>query len=157
MVLDTTLLVYALVEEHTVTATSRALLELMRDGEVRATTTVEVIQEFCHVRTRRRSRADAPGRARAFARGLTPLVRPDETELLQGLQLYRASSALSPSGVLAATALGRGWALASADQAFAAGQGPVAASRKMGAWSAGDQGETIGSCSACAAPSRRTS
>ncbi|MGH7759300.1 MAG: hypothetical protein ACREN7_08310, partial [Candidatus Dormibacteria bacterium] len=35
IVLDTTLLVYALGEEHTLRAPSRGLLELIRDGEVR--------------------------------------------------------------------------------------------------------------------------
>ncbi|MGH7759299.1 MAG: PIN domain-containing protein [Candidatus Dormibacteria bacterium] len=80
-----------------------------------------MIQEFCHVRARRRSRAEAAAQAQAVARGLAPLVRPDETELFQGLQLFRASSELSPfDAVLAATALGRGWAPASADRAFAA-------------------------------------
>jgi len=120
IVLDTTILVYALGDEHPLKDPSRALLELVRDGVVAASTTVEVIQEFCHVRARRRSREEAAARARDYARGLTPLIRPEESELFSGLDLFDASSLLSPfDAVLAATALGRGWALASADRAFA--------------------------------------
>ena len=43
----------------------------------------------------------------------------DESDLYSGLDLLEGPSQLSPfDAVLAATALRRGWALASADQAF---------------------------------------
>jgi len=120
ILLDTTILVYALGDEHRLRDPSRALLELIRDGVVRASTTVEVIQEFCHVRARRRPPAEAAARARDFAKGLAPLLRVEESELLLGLDLFAASPQLSPfDAVLAATALHRGLALASADRAFA--------------------------------------
>jgi hypothetical protein len=120
IVLDTTILVYALGDEHRLRDPSRALVELVRDGAVRASTTVEVIQEFCHVRARRRPQGEAAARARDYARGLAPLIRPEESELFQGLDLFEGSGGLSPfDAVLAATALRRGWALASADRAFA--------------------------------------
>ena len=68
-------------DDHRLREPSRALLELIRDGAVRATTTVEVIQEFCHVRARGRPSSEAAARARDYARGLAPLLRPEESEL----------------------------------------------------------------------------
>ncbi len=120
ILLDTTILVYALGEEHRLRDPSRALLKLVRDGEVRASTTIEVIQEFCHVRSRRLAPAEAAARARDLARGLAPLIFVEEAELVKGLDLFEATPQLSPfDAVLAATALRRGHALASADRAFA--------------------------------------
>jgi len=120
IVLDTSILIYALGDEHRLRDPSRALLELIRDGVVRASTTIEVIQEFCDVRARRRTPAEAVARAREYARGLAPLIRPEESDLYSGLDLLEGPSQLSPlDAVLAATALRRGWALASADRAFA--------------------------------------
>lgn len=120
ILLDTTILVHALGDEHRLRAPSRALVGMVRDGAVRASTTVEVIQEFAHVRSRRRPRAEAAARAREYALGLGPLARPDEDDLRRGLDLFQASGDLGPfDAVLAATAIGREWALASADRAFA--------------------------------------
>ncbi|MGC1908700.1 MAG: type II toxin-antitoxin system VapC family toxin [Candidatus Dormiibacterota bacterium] len=120
ILLDTTILVYALGDEHRLRDPSRGLLELIRDGTVRASTTVEVIQEFCHVRSRRRERGEAAARALEYAKGLAPLISAEEPELVSGLELFAASTSLSPfDAVLAATALHRGWALASADRALA--------------------------------------
>lgn len=119
IVLDTTILVYAVGAEHPLRQPCRDLVELVRDGRVRARTTVEVIQEFAHVRARRRSRADAATRARDYARGLSPLVRPREDELLDGLGLFEASTRIGPfDAVVAACALRHGWAIASADRSF---------------------------------------
>jgi uncharacterized protein len=119
IVLDTTILVYAVGNEHQLRAPARALLALARDGDLRATTTVEVVQEFAHVRARRRSRADAAARAAAYAAGLSPLVQPDQEDLAEGLDLFGRSGRLGPfDAVLAATARRRGWALASADRSF---------------------------------------
>lgn len=124
ILLDTTILVYAVGAQHPLRQPCRSLLEGIRDGAVRATTTVEVVQEFAHVRSRRRPRPDASERARDYARGLSPLVRPEEADLFAGLDLWEASMDLGPFGaVLAATALRRGWALASADRSFGQVQG----------------------------------
>ncbi len=118
--LDTTILIYALGDEHQYRDPSRHLLELIRDGEQRASTTIEVIQEFCQVRSRRRPRREAAARALEYAKGLAPLILVEEPELRSGLELFAASAALSPfDAVLAAAALHRGWALASADRTFA--------------------------------------
>ena len=59
IVLDTTILVYAVGAEHPLRAPCRAVLESVRDDLVQAGTTVDVIQEFAHVRSRRRSRPEA--------------------------------------------------------------------------------------------------
>ena len=119
ILLDTTILVYAVGTEHPLRAPTRGLLELVGDGTVRASTTVEVVQEFAQVRSRRRPRAEATARAIEYATGLAPLARPDEEDLLHGLDLFGASADLGPfDTVLAATALRRSWSLASADRAF---------------------------------------
>jgi predicted nucleic acid-binding protein len=119
IILDTTILVYAVGAEHPLRAPSRALVELARDGLVRASTTVEVVQEFAHVRSRRRPRAEAAARASEYAIGFSPLALPDEDDLLEGLRLFQDSVDLGPfDTVLAATAMRREWALASADRTF---------------------------------------
>jgi predicted nucleic acid-binding protein len=108
ILLDTTILIYALGDDQ-YRHPSRHLLQLIRDGEVRASTTIEVIQEFCQVRSRRRPRREAAARALEYAKGLAPLILVEEPELRLGLELFAASSALSPfDAVLAATALHRG-------------------------------------------------
>lgn len=105
---------------HPLRAPSRSLVELVRDGEVRACTTVEIIQEFAHVRARRRPPAEAIARAKEYALGFSPLARPDEEDLLQGLDLFADTDGLGPfDAELAVAALRRGWALASADRSFA--------------------------------------
>lgn len=124
ILLDTTMLVYAVGKEHPLRAPARAVVELVGDGGVRASTTVEVVQEFAHVRARRRSRSEAAARARDYAVGLAPLVRPDEEDLFLGLDVFGDSADLGPfDSVLAATAIRRQWALASADRSFRAVDG----------------------------------
>jgi predicted nucleic acid-binding protein len=120
IVLDTTVLVYAVGAGHVLREPSRGLLALARDGALRATTTLEVVQEFAHVRARRRPRAEAAARAREYAEGLGPLLRPDADDLADGLTLFEESAVLGAfDAVLAAAVRRRGWSLASADHAFA--------------------------------------
>lgn len=96
------------------------MLELGREGILRATTTVEVVQEFTQVRARRGPRPEAAALARAYAEALGPLIRPEADDLLEGLALFEDVVALDAfDAVLAATARRRGWSLASADRAFA--------------------------------------
>jgi hypothetical protein len=119
ILLDTTVLVYATGADHPLQAPCRRLVELIRDEVIRATTTIEVVQEYAHVRARRRPRIEAAERAREYARGLSPLARPEEDDLLEGLRLFESSPHLGPfDAVLAATAIRRGWSLASADRSF---------------------------------------
>jgi predicted nucleic acid-binding protein len=86
---------------------------------VSAATTVEVIQEFVHVRSRRRSRANAIALARHYAVALRLLVtRPEDLDF--GLVLYERHQSLGAfDAMLAAVALNQqAEALVSADRAF---------------------------------------
>ena len=120
IVLDTTILLYAVGGNHPLRRSSVRLIEAIRDGRVRATTTVEVIQEFAHVFARRRDRGDASRLARAWAALLTPLISTTRDDLEQGLTLYERIPSLGAfDAVLAAAALAReAEALVSADRAF---------------------------------------
>ncbi len=121
IVLDTTVLVYAVGGPHPLAAPARGLVSAIRDGRVRATTTVEAVQEFAHIRARRRGRADAAALARDYARLLSPLLSPSEDDLDDGLDLFEEGHLGAFDAVLAAVAHGRGAeALVSADQAFGA-------------------------------------
>ncbi|MGH2555279.1 MAG: type II toxin-antitoxin system VapC family toxin [Actinomycetota bacterium] len=121
IVLDTTVLVYSKGEAHPLRESCRALIEAIADGTVEATTIPEVIQEFVHLRARRRSRRDAAELGRSFADLLSPLLTVGEDELAAGLGLFERHSALGAfDAILAATAMASGAdALASADATFA--------------------------------------
>ena len=88
IVLDTTVLVYALGADHELQIPARRLVDAIGDGIVKAATTIEVIQEFVHVRSRRRSRREAADSALGYAALLAPLVRPNEADLQRALGLY---------------------------------------------------------------------
>lgn len=94
----------------------------MASGRVAATTTVEVVQEFVHVRSRRRSHDDAAQVGAAYASLLAPLLQVDGDDLLRGLQLFRSTAGIGAfEAVLAAVASSRhATALVSADAAFGA-------------------------------------
>ena len=121
IVLDTTVLVYAKGADHPLRGPCRDLLGALAEGELVATTTVEVVQEFAHVRARRRPRADAAGLARDYAELLSPLIALESEHLDQGLTLFERHPSLGAfDAVLAAAALALGAeALLSADRAFA--------------------------------------
>jgi len=121
IVLDTTVLVYAVGDKHEFREPSREVIEAVRVGHVEATTTVEVIQEFAHVRARRRGRADAAELARAYLDLLAPLIVPTERDLVEGLRLFERIPQLgSFDAVLAASARNvDAAAILSADTAYA--------------------------------------
>lgn len=120
IVLDTTILVYAIGAAHPLRQPCRRLIGAIGEGRVEATTTVEAIQELVHVRARRRSRADAARQGNSYATLLAPLVRPTADDLGDGLDLFEAHRGLGAfDAVLAATARSRGATLVSADRAFA--------------------------------------
>lgn len=125
IVLDTTVLVYAVGEDHPLRAPARSLVESVERGSVHATTTTEAIQEFVHVRARRRDRRDAASLGRAYAALLSPLLQPSEDDLVQGLRLFERCEELGAfDAVLAAAALAaEAEALVSADRSFAAVRG----------------------------------
>ncbi|MEI7761471.1 MAG: type II toxin-antitoxin system VapC family toxin [Thermoleophilia bacterium] len=125
IVLDTTVLVYAVGDDHALRDPARSLLAAAADGSLRATTTPEAIQEFAHVRARRRERADAAALAEGYADLLSPLLEVGEADLREGLRLFRRNAALGAfDAVLAAVALRAGaTTLVSADRAFAGVRG----------------------------------
>jgi uncharacterized protein len=120
IVIDTTVLVYAVGGDHPLRQPCRELVGALRDGQLRATTTPEVIQEFAHVRGRRRPRDDAAALARDFAILLAPLMPVDDEDLAAGLSLFAEAGELGAfDAVLAAASRRRGArALVSADRAF---------------------------------------
>jgi predicted nucleic acid-binding protein len=121
IVIDTTVLVYAVGGEHPLRDPCRALIGAIAEGEVEATTSVEVIQEFVHVRARRRGRRDAAAFGRNYTDLLSPLLGVTVEHLRQGLALFERSDRLGAfDAVLTAGAIASGAsALVSADAAFA--------------------------------------
>lgn len=122
ILVDTSVLVYAVGADHQLQAPCRQLVRLVADGTVSATTTVEAIQEFVHVRARRRPRPDAAALGRAYATLFAPLTQPATADLEVGLELFERHPALGAfDAVLAATAqrMSNG-VLASTDSAFRA-------------------------------------
>lgn len=119
IVLDTTILTYAVGDEHPLRDPCRRLLIAHGAGRIEAATTPEVISEFVHVRARRRSRSDAVTLARSYLAALGILATTAE-DVLIGLDLFERHPGLGAfDAVLAAVALGRGAeALVSADRAF---------------------------------------
>jgi predicted nucleic acid-binding protein len=122
IVLDTTVLVYATGADHALREPCRRLVEAVAAGRIEASTTVEVIQEFVHLRGRRRPRAEAAELGAAYADLLAPLLVVTGAELAAGLRLYRDLKRLGAfDAVLAAAALSmQAVALVSADVAFRA-------------------------------------
>jgi predicted nucleic acid-binding protein len=121
IVLDTTVLVYAKGADHPLRDPCRRLIDAIAQGAIEATSTVEVIQEFVHVRAQRRGRADAVALGGDYADLLTPLLTVDEERLRRGLALFEHNKRLDAfDAVLAATAIDLdASALVSADAAFA--------------------------------------
>ncbi|HZV74701.1 MAG TPA: type II toxin-antitoxin system VapC family toxin [Conexibacter sp.] len=120
IVLDTTVLVYAKGADHPLRDPCRELVQAIAERKVAATTTVEVIQEFVHVRARRRGRDDAAALGRDYSELLSPLLTVASADLLRGLAWYEQSERLGAfDAVLAATAAAAGArAVVSADAAF---------------------------------------
>jgi len=120
IVLDTTVLVYAVGADHTLRDPCRDLIGAIADGRVEATTTVEVLQEFAHVRARRRGRAEAAARARDYGDLLAPLLIATEEDLLHGLALFERGTRIGAFDAVLAACAARvhAAALVSADAAF---------------------------------------
>jgi predicted nucleic acid-binding protein len=121
IVLDTTVLVYAKGADHPLRDSCRRLIAAIADRQIEATTTVEVIQEFVHVRARRRDRTDAALLGSDYVDLLSPLLTVTTEHLRRGLSLFEQVQRLGAfDAVLAAAAMDGGAnALVSADTAFA--------------------------------------
>jgi predicted nucleic acid-binding protein len=120
IILDTTILAYAVGEDHPLREPCRRLLAAHASGSIEVTTTVEVLQEFAHVRARRRTRQDAVNLTRLYATALNPIVTT-AADLDAGLALFERYPDLGAfDAVLAAVSIAHGAeALVSADRAFA--------------------------------------
>lgn len=121
IVLDTTVLVYAVGTDHPLRDPCHELIGAIAAGRLAATTTVEVLQEFAHVRARRRDRDDAARVTRDYLDLLAPLLVVGEDDLQDGLRLYARSDRLGAFDAVLAAAASRADAdaLVSADAAFA--------------------------------------
>jgi predicted nucleic acid-binding protein len=121
IVLDTTVLVYAVGADHPLREPCQSLIRAITDGTILATTTIEVIQEFTHVRARRRDRKDAAGLARDYIELLSPLLIVEETDLREGLRLYEEGTGFGAFDAILAAATHAAGAdtLVSADTSFA--------------------------------------
>jgi uncharacterized protein len=122
ILLDTTVLVYAKGQDHSLQAPCRELIQAIAERQIEATTTVEAIQEFVHVRARRRDRTDAAALGRDYAEILSPLLNVTAQDLASGLALFERTPGLGAfDAVLAAAGARVGIsALVSADSGFAA-------------------------------------
>jgi predicted nucleic acid-binding protein/SAM-dependent methyltransferase len=120
IVLDTTVLVYVVSADHPLREPCRDLIDSIASGRLRATTTIDVLQEFTHVRARRRDREDAARCAHDCLELLTPLLVVGEDDLEQGLRIYTRSHRLGAFDCVLAATAGRSGAAAivSADAAF---------------------------------------
>jgi uncharacterized protein len=120
IILDTTVLIYSGGADHRLKAPCRALVTAITVGQVRATTTVEVIQEFCHVAARRAGRLEASQRAQNYSDLLGPLLQVGSEDLTDALGLFASvgSQLGSFDSVLAAVARRRRLPLVSADRGF---------------------------------------
>lgn len=121
ILLDTTILVHAIGEQHPLAGPCNELMGAVALGDAAATTTIGVLQQFAHVRARRHGRADASAMAHRFGGLLGPLATAGDAELGPARALYREVPGLGAyDAVLAAVALANRMPLASADRAFAA-------------------------------------
>lgn len=114
------ILAYAMGEEHGLQEPCRRLIEAIGGGHIRATTTPETIQEFVHVRSRRRPRREAASLGRSYADLLSPLVIVDEPTLAEGLSVFGRSRRIGAFDAIlaAATIAAQAEALVSADRGF---------------------------------------
>jgi predicted nucleic acid-binding protein len=120
MLLDTTVLAYAIGEDHPLRDPCRTIIDAVGDGRMVATTTVEVIQELVHVHSRRGRRPSAIRHGRDFIRLLAPLRTAETEDLEAGLMLLSSHPSLGVfDAVLAAVAMRPDpCVLVSADRAF---------------------------------------
>lgn len=119
ILLDTTVLAYAVGTEHRFRDPCRDLVGAIAAGRIEATTTPEVIQEFVRIRSRRRDRAEAASLGLSHRSLLTPLTGITENHLVRGIELFERSNSLGAfDSVLAAVAIDMGMTLVSAGSAF---------------------------------------
>jgi len=117
---DTNVFVYALGREHPHRDACRRVVDLAAEGALRGEASVELVQEFLHVRARSTGdRAEAVREAEAVA-SLCALHEVTEADLHLALSLFARTERIEARDALhAATALNRGIdAILSTDGAF---------------------------------------
>jgi predicted nucleic acid-binding protein len=120
ILLDTSVLVYAVGEAHKQRTPCQRIVNAIVAGELDASTTPQVIQEFVHVYGRRRGRAEAAARAADWVDLLSPLVDADADGVREALAWFADTDLDATDAFLAAvTHLGDGTRLVSTDPDFA--------------------------------------
>ena len=117
---DTNVFIYALGRDHPHRQACRRVVDLAAEGVLRGEASVELVQEFLHVRARRSGdRAEAVREAEAVA-SLCTLHDLTELDLHLALSLFaRTGSIEARDAIHAATALNRGIdAILSTDEDF---------------------------------------
>lgn len=117
---DTLVFVYAVGRDHPYRDPCRRVVELASDGSLRGDGSVELVQEFAHIRYRRTGdRSGSTTDARRVA-ALCTLHAVELSDLRFALGLFETVDGLGPrDAVHAATALNRGIdAIVTADVAF---------------------------------------
>ena len=102
IVLDTSVLVYAVGREHPLRRPAEAVVGAATEGRIRATTMIEVVQEFAHVRARHYGRRNAVALARNYATLLAPLLVTEPGDLEAGLRLFARHEGLGAFDALLA-------------------------------------------------------
>lgn len=109
---DTAIFVYALGADHPYRNPCRRLVSLAADGHLQGEASVELLQEFVHVRWRRRGYRQQAVREAADIAALCELHDLTETDLRRALRLFEAAESLNMRDAIhAATALNRGVSL----------------------------------------------
>ena len=106
---DTNVFIYALGKDHPHRVACRRVVDLAGEGVLRGEASVELVQEFLHIRARRSGdRVEAVREAEAVA-SLCSLHDLTELDLHLALSLFRRTEGIAARDALhAATALNRG-------------------------------------------------
>ncbi|HEX2164232.1 MAG TPA: type II toxin-antitoxin system VapC family toxin [Thermoanaerobaculia bacterium] len=117
---DTAVFLYAVGREHPYREPCRRLVELAAAGVLHGEASVELLQEYAHVRSRRSGDREAAAREARDVAALCRLHDVTRSDLLLGLSLFASLPRLEMRDALhAATALERGvFTIVSPDRAF---------------------------------------
>ncbi len=118
--LDTAVFVYAVGEAHPYREPCRDIVEQLASGEIAGEASVELVQEFLHVRARRTGDREGAVEAARRVGELCKLHDSEHRDLTLSLRLFVLHRALDARDALyAATALNRGIdAIVATDQGF---------------------------------------
>jgi len=117
---DTAVFMYAAGRDHPWQGPARLVLRDVQAGRLDAVTSAEVIQEFAHVRARRRDVVEAAALAGDYVELLSPLLVVAREQLDRGLSLFASVAGIGAfDAILAAAALtADATTLVSADRGF---------------------------------------